>query len=193
MILSNIEIHRALDEKRLILDPEPLPRFPEIGKECPYNTHTVDLKLSDEILVPKEGKFCIDLTRPGSLAEEIANHSEVLKITNSQPYHLEPGKFILGMTLEKIGLPIDYAPPYLSARIEGKSSRARLGLIIHCTAPTIHPDFKGNIALEMANLGPASIILKPHMYIAQLIIEQVYGRIEKNPSQFQDQTRPSGQ
>ncbi len=53
MLLSNLEIHKALDEGRLVIDPEPQPRFREIGvKYCPYDSHTVDLKLGDEIIIP---------------------------------------------------------------------------------------------------------------------------------------------
>ncbi|MBN1766470.1 MAG: dCTP deaminase [Sedimentisphaerales bacterium] len=192
MILSNIEIHRALDEKRLIIEPEPQPRIPTLGQECPYDSHSVNLKLHEEILKPKSGKFSIDLTQPGSLAQLITEHSEKYIISKKQPYMLAPGEFVLARTLEKIDLPIIGNPPYLAARIEGKSSRARLGLIVHCTAPTVHPGFTGTLTLEMANLGPATISLIPEMYIAQLILEQVKGEILLNPSQFQDQSDPSG-
>jgi dCTP deaminase len=86
---------------------------------------------------------------------------------------------------------MDKGQPYLAARIEGKSSRARFGLIVHCTAPTVHPGFCGKLTLEMANFGPTDIMLKPNMYIAQLIVEQVCGEIHPNLSQFQGQTSPS--
>lgn len=192
MILSNQELHKAIDEGRLLIEPEPQPRIPSIGVDCPYDTHSVNLKLGNEILVPKAGKFCIDLTKPGSLPEAIKANSDTYKITSEQPYHLKPHKFILASTLEKITLPMTTERPYLAARIEGKSSRARLGLIVHCTAPTVHPGFSGILTLEMVNFGPIDIILKPRMYIAQLIVEQVLGEIHTNLSQFQNQTSPSG-
>ena len=68
MILSNVHIHNALDERSLILDPEPSPRFPSPdGKiECPYNTTSVDLRLGEEILIPKEDRpFNIDFSVRG--------------------------------------------------------------------------------------------------------------------------------
>ena len=64
---------------------------------------------------------------------------------------------------------------WLAARVEGKSSLARFGLLAHFTAPTIHAGFEGHITLEMMNLGPSPIILTPGMAICQLILEQVHG------------------
>ena len=55
VILSNIEIQKALDEGRLVIEPEPLPRRPAAGEYCPYDTHAVDLRLFQEIAVPQPG------------------------------------------------------------------------------------------------------------------------------------------
>jgi dCTP deaminase len=192
MILSNCEIHKALDSKRLIITPEPQPRIPTIGQECPYDTHSVNLRLHNEILFPEGGKFTINLQNPGSLADLITLHSKKYDINERQGFELKPGDFVLAQTVERIGLPITDSRPYLAARIEGKSSRARWGLIVHCTAPTVHPGFEGHLTLEMANLGPATITLTYQMYIAQLIVEQVTGEIISNPSDFQGQSHPSG-
>lgn len=92
MILSNVEIHRALDEGRLIIDPEPIPRLPSIDSpDCPYDTHTVDLRLADEISVPhKDSTFCYELTKAGSLAKTIQRNSETHKISHNRPFNLEP-------------------------------------------------------------------------------------------------------
>ncbi len=80
----------------------------------------------------------------------------------------------------------------LAARVEGRSSFARCGLLVHFTAPTIHAGFNGRITLELINLGSIPILLYPEAYICQLIIEQVVGTPLKNDSQFQGQTKPSG-
>jgi dCTP deaminase len=80
----------------------------------------------------------------------------------------------------------------LAARIEGKSSLARCGLLVHFTAPTVHAGYDGPLALEMINLGNVGISLFPAMPIAQLILETVVGDPEENPSQFQGQTTPVG-
>lgn len=194
MILSNVEVHRALDNGRLVISPEPKPRFASLGGgHCPYDTHSVDLRLSTEVLVPKSGAFVYDLTQPGNLPELIDRNSDKFTISREQPFKLAPNKFILGKTLERVELPL---PPdgdvCLAARIEGKSSRARLGLLIHFTAPTVHPGFKGTLTLEIINLGHNAIQLVPEMAIAQLIVEEVKGIPRENPSQFQGQTTASG-
>ena len=126
MILSNVELFAELDAGRLIIKPEPAPRLPEVGQaHSPFDTHSVDLRLGDEITVPKAGQFSYDLTKPGSIAETIRQHSETIKITEWQPFTLEPGRFVLARTHEHIELPI--LPEHatcLAVRIEGKSSRA---------------------------------------------------------------------
>ncbi len=193
MILSNLEIQTALDKGRLVIEPEPSPRRLEPGDTyCPYNTTSVDLKLHNEISVPKSGAFAYDLTQPGAISEQIAKNSEKRLLTKDQPYKLERGKFVLGWTLERIVLPTDKGPPYLAARIEGKSSRSRCGVLIHFTAPTVHTGWSGRLTLEMINLGPAIFLLSPEMPIAQLIVEEVSGQIMLNPSQFQNQSTPEG-
>ena len=106
---------------------------------------------------------------------------------------LRPNHFVLGRTLEWVELPILLGrKTCLAARIEGKSSRARFGILIHFTAPTVHPGFAGTLTLEMINLGPASFMLRPGMAIAQLIVEEVRGCPIRNPSEFQGQQEPAG-
>jgi dCTP deaminase len=192
VILSNVEIQKALDEGRLVIEPQPQPTKPELGKYCPYDTHSVDLRLHKEITVPKGGPFVYDLMESGSLAELISKHSEKFTLRENQPFHLKPNQFILGRTLERIRLPITKGLPYLAARIEGKSSRARCGVLVHFTAPTVHPGWEGPLTLEIINLGPTKFALHPEMPIAQLIVEQIFGSLTPNPSQFQNQTTPEG-
>ena len=194
MILSNQELFKALNDGRLVIKPEPTPRVPTIDQpHTPFDTHSVDLRLADAISVPKAGQFTYDLTQPGSIANTITQHSDELTITEGQPFHLKPNQFVLGNTLESIELPISPdSPTCLSARIEGKSSRARFGLLVHFTAPTVHPGFQGTLTLEIINLGPASLLLIPGMYIAQLIVEEVKGTPSRNDSEFQNQSSPAG-
>ena len=192
MILSNIKIQKALDDGRLVIDPEPLPRRPQAGEYCPYDTHAVDLRLFQEIAVPQAAPHHYDVTKRGTLPEMIAGHSRRYVLVEDNPYPLKPHQFILGRTLERIELPVDKGVPHLAARIEGKSSRARCGLMVHFTAPTVHPGWVGPLTLEMINLGPQTIILRPGMAIAQLIIEEVRGEIFLNPSQFHGQSTPEG-
>jgi len=196
MILCNEAIQRALDDGRLKITPEPSPRRPKVGGgHCPYDTHTVDLRLAAEISVPiGEGVASIDLARPGMVANFIQRNSRTFTISEIQPFILEPNKFVLGRTMESVGLPIKKrAAICLAARIEGKSSRARFGLLIHFTAPTVHPGWEcAPLTLEMINLGAWPIQLTLGMAIAQLIVEEVSGIPFANASQFQGQTTPAG-
>lgn len=194
MILSNVSIHEALDKGWLILDPEPAPRQkPDDDTECPYQTSAVDLRLGSEIAYFNEGlALNIDL-RKGDFKALFGPNSQSRTITEEQPFVLRPNKLVLGKTLERVNLPLQpEGIVSLAARVEGKSSFARCGLLVHFTAPTIHSGFEGNITLELINLGPLDIALYPSMPICQLIIEQVYGTPFSNKSQFQGQTTPAG-
>ncbi|WP_437276683.1 dCTP deaminase [Sorangium sp. So ce375] len=94
-------------------------------------------------------------------------------------YVLEPGAFLLAWTREFVELPYQSR---LAARVEGKSSLARLGVGIHVTAPTIHAGFSGQIQLEVFNHGQLRIRLTPGLKICQLIFEQTAGTPEKGYS-----------
>jgi dCTP deaminase len=107
-------------------------------------------------------------------------------------FALQPGSFVLGNTIERIELPIVSGQTSLAARVEGRSSFARCGLIIHFTAPTIHAGFSGTITLEMTNLGSYPIMLYQDLPICQLIIEEVRGEPYPNPSTFHQQSHPTG-
>ncbi len=99
---------------------------------------------------------------------------------------LVPQNLILAWTVEYIDLKYDAR---LAARVEGKSSLARLGIAVHMTAPTIHSGFKGKVRLEVVNYGPLPIRLRPGMRICQLIFEQTLGTPEKGyQGQFLGQT-----
>lgn len=195
MILSNQSLHKALDNKWLIIDPEPTPRrkTEAAGVDCPYQTSAVDLRLGSEIAWFKEGlPINIDLRR-GSFADLFGPNSVCRTITSDQPFSLAPQKFVLGKTLERVELPIVDGAPCLAARVEGRSSYARCGLLVHFTAPTIHAGFRGTITLELINLGPIPIMLYPASPICQLIVEQVEGVPFRNDSRFQGQSRAGGE
>lgn len=194
MILSNVEIHRALDERRLVIHPEPLPRKPSgtVKDDCPYQTSSVDLRLAPEISYFKEGlPLDINLSR-GGFASLFGPMSDKFTLSQGQPFVLRPNHLVLGRTFERVELPIVPNGQSLAARVEGKSSYARCGLLVHFTAPTIHSGFAGTITLELINLGPCNISLYPGAPICQLIIEEVAGTPFRNDSQFQGQSQPGG-
>jgi dCTP deaminase len=103
---------------------------------------------------------------------------------------IRPGEFVLALTRERVELP---RQSRLAARVEGRSSLARLGLAVHLTAPTIHAGFRGYITLEITNQGPIPIKLRPGLAICQLILEHVFGTpAAEMTGAFQDQTSVEG-
>src|SRR5919107_438393 len=97
------------------------------------------------------------------LAEPPTNLTEQISITDAEPFVIHPGEFCLGRTLEWVELPDDVV-----ARIEGKSSLGRLGLIVHATAGFCDPGWRGTLTLELNNLTRVPIKLYPGLLIAQL-------------------------
>lgn len=199
MILSNVKIHEAIDDGRLVIDPEPLPRFGS-DAETPYDTTSVDLRLGDQYSKPKDiGKLVVDLTMPGSIVPTLRAAFDTQPFPDD--FVLMPGEFILAQTLERVQL----TPPEafvgdaigrhpLAARVEGKSSLARLGVLVHFTAPTIHNGFgPAPIALEIICMGHVPLRLKMGVSICQLIIEEVEGNPLQHEGQFHHQQSPTGE
>ena len=115
-----------------------------------------------------------------------------MRLDDDQPFILHPGEFVLGSTLEVVGLADDVV-----ARLEGKSSLGRLGLLIHSTAGFIDPGFKGQVTLELSNVANLPIAIYPGMKIGQISFYQMttpaehpYGSAEMG-SKYQGQVGPT--
>lgn len=173
MVLTDREIQAALQCGHIKITPLP-------GVEA-YSSTSVDLTLSKFIRTWK--------TEPIKGVEQIIspstegyNFNEVLKALsdirelNAEGYVLKPQEFVLGWTEENIELPTSSR---IAARVEGKSSFARLGVGIHITAPTIHAGFPGPIQLEIVNHGTIKVKLVPGTRVCQLIFEQTLGTPDK--------------
>ena len=119
---------------------------------------SVDLRLGNTFRV-----FHNHRTAAIDLAEPPTNLTEQIAITDDEPFVIHPGEFVLGRTLEWVELPDDVV-----ARIEGKSSLGRLGLIVHATAGFVDPGWKGTLTLEITNLTRVPIKLWAAKPIAQL-------------------------
>jgi dCTP deaminase len=119
---------------------------------------SVDLRLGDTFRVFDNHRIAaIDLReRPANLTSEV-------RIDPDDAFVIHPGEFCLGRTLEWVELPNDVV-----ARIEGKSSLGRLGLIVHATAGFVDPGFTGTLTLEITNFNSVPIVLRPGLPIAQL-------------------------
>ncbi len=194
MILSNVAIHQAIDAGDLAITPEPLPRQNSLANpdESPYATTSVNLRLDSALSIGDVKKpFCIDLRTKG-IAQLLSQAYRPHVMDERGGFSLEPHLFVLGKTLETVTLPIRPERPVYAARVEGRSSFARCGLLIHFTAPTIHAGWDGPITFEIMNLGPHPIMLFPKMQICQLIFETVQGTPLRADSQFQGQRTPAG-
>jgi dCTP deaminase len=125
-------------------------------------------------------------------AEEQSELTREVEPVGDEPFILHPGEFVLGSTYELVSLPADIA-----ARLEGKSSLGRLGLLTHSTAGFIDPGFTGHVTLELSNVATLPIKLYPGMKIGQLCFfrltspsERPYGSAGSG-SRYQDQRGPT--
>ncbi|MCY2930062.1 MAG: dCTP deaminase [Planctomycetota bacterium] len=185
MILTDREILTSLEHGQIVIQPVPDP--------VRFSSTSVDLCLSNVIRVwdfDQVEKTKGEVITPGAefnYEKFRAKYTKKVVVDKSKGYVLAPDAFVLGWTKELLVLPNHSR---IAARVEGKSSLARLGLAVHVTAPTIHAGFEGPIQLEMCNLGPVSIRLTPDMPICQLIFEQTFGTPAKGYSgQFKKQKR----
>jgi dCTP deaminase len=178
VILTDREIQIYIDRGLIAIDPPP--------ETTAYQSTSVDLTLDPVVNVLKEqqpqeipgldrGEDSIDPTKPGFKVEDVIKALSDTTTIDVTGYLLRPGKLLLGMTREYV----DLKEARLGARVEGKSSLARIGLSVHVTAPTIHAGFEGRIRLEIMNHGILPIRLKPGMRICQLIFEQTVGTPDK--------------
>ncbi|MFS3127413.1 dCTP deaminase [Nocardioides sp. Bht2] len=125
-------------------------------------------------------------------AADQSDLTRMVEPIDDEPFILHPGEFVLGSTYEVVSLPDDIA-----ARVEGKSSLGRLGLLTHATAGFVDPGFSGHVTLELANVATLPIKLYPGMKIGQLCFFRLtspslhpYGS-EKYGSRYQGQRGPT--
>jgi dCTP deaminase len=173
MILTDREIRIAIARGLIEIDPPP-------NEAVAFTSTAVDLTLDPIIRTFKEHApgvvTVIDPTASGFNSETTIRELTDEKKIPSTGYQLGPKKLVLAWTREYIRLAIETRT---AARVEGRSSLARLGLGVHVTAPTIHAGFAGPIQLEMINHGIVPILLRPGMRICQLIFETTLGTPEK--------------
>ncbi len=178
MLLSDRDIRAELDARRVVLDP---------FDESMIQPSSVDIRLDKYFRVFENHRYPhIDP------AEDQSDLTRAVEPNPDEPFILHPGEFVLGSTYEVITLPDDVA-----ARVEGKSSLGRLGLLTHATAGFIDPGFSGHVTLELSNMATLPIKLWPGMKIGQLCFfrlssaaENPYGSA-KSGSRYQGQRGPT--
>jgi dCTP deaminase len=171
MILTDREIKIAVQRGLIVIDPPP-------DEDVAFSSTAVDLTLDSTVITfnpPIEGVERIIDPSQANVSDIIRELTQSKKIPNAG-YLLAPKTLVLAWTRENVGLDIGTR---IAARVEGKSSLARLGLGVHVTAPTIHAGFTGQIQLEMVNHGSAPIRLRTGMRICQLIFETTLGTPER--------------
>jgi dCTP deaminase len=148
-VLSDGTIRRLIADGRVRVEP---------FDDTMVQPASIDLRLGSSFRVFHNHRIgAIDLADPPK------NLTEHVEIDDGESFVIHPGEFVLGRTQEHVELPDDVV-----ARIEGKSSLGRLGLIVHATAGFVDPGFKGTLTLEITNLTRVPIILWPGKPIAQL-------------------------
>ncbi|WP_030188201.1 dCTP deaminase [Streptomyces violaceorubidus] len=178
MLLSDLHLREAIADGRLGIDP---------FDESMLQPASIDVRLDAAFRVFESHRHdCID---PSVQQDDLTRLVEVLP---GEAFVLHPGEFVLGSTLERVSL-----PDTLAARLEGKSSLGRLGLITHSTAGFIDPGFEGHVTLELSNLATLPIKLWPGMKIGQICVFQLsspsehpYGSAVRG-SRYQGQRGPT--
>lgn len=180
MILSDRDIKTKLDSGEIKISPMP-------DLTVALGPMSIDLRLGHQFMVFKrtEQPF-IDVQKP----ETFENLTSLINKQNHEPFTIHPGEFVLATTLESVEIPND-----LAGRLEGRSSLGRLGIVIHSTAGKFDPGWKGNLVLEISNIGLLPVRLYPEMRVCQFLFEQLSSETtqpytKRASSKYKVQTTP---
>ena len=178
MLLSDRDIRAELASGRVVLDPL---------DEDMVQPSSVDVRIDRFFRLFDNHKYPVI-----DPAQEQPGLTRLVEVATDDPFVLHPGEFVLASTFELVSLPDDIA-----ARLEGKSSLGRLGLLTHSTAGFIDPGFSGHVTLELSNVATLPITLWPGMKIGQLCFfrlsspaEHPYGS-DRYGSRYQGQRGPT--
>jgi dCTP deaminase len=178
MVLSDSTIREQVEAGRIVFDPY------DPGLVQPSS---VDMRVDGKFRVFNNARYpYIDVRQP------MEDLTSMVEVPEDEPFILHPGEFVLGQTLERVKLPDD-----IVARLEGKSSLGRLGLLIHSTAGFVDAGFEGNLTLELSNVANLPITIYRGMPIGQISfmrmdkpVEHPYGSGETG-SKYQGQAEPT--
>ena len=178
VVLSDRSIKSEIAAGRILIEP---------FDESLVQPSSVDVRVDRKFRVFHNARYpYIDVRQP------MDDLTEAVTVEEDRPFILHPGEFVLGQTLERVTLPND-----LVARLEGKSSLGRLGLLIHSTAGFVDSGFSGNLTLELSNVANLPITIYHGMPIGQISFMRMDGPVdrpygaESNTSKYQGQTEPT--
>lgn len=174
MLLSDRDIKKELEQGRIQLDPLDY---------AAIQPASVDVRIDRFFRLFDNHKYSVI-----DPSEEQPGLTRLIEVEADEPFVLHPGEFVLGSTFEQVTLPADIA-----ARLEGKSSLGRLGLLTHSTAGFVDPGFSGHVTLELSNMATLPIKLWPGMKIGQLCFFRVSSEVEKPYGAKENQSRYQGQ
>lgn len=175
MILSDRDLRAAVKNGDLVIDP---------FDDSMIQPSSVDLTVDNQFRVFNNSKYpYIDVR------QEMEELTSLVEVKPDEPFILHPGEFVLGSTYEKVSLANG-----LVARLEGKSSLGRLGLLIHSTAGFVDAGWSGYLTLELSNVANLPITIYPNMKIGQLCVFQMTSPADRPYSmtgKYQDQRGPT--
>jgi dCTP deaminase len=180
MILSDADILRRLEDGDLVVEPLDDP-------DIQIQPASVDLRLGREFLEFRRTN--IPYIHPND-EREVDDYVSETFVEEGEEFVLHPGDFVLGTTKERVEI-----PPDLIAHVEGRSSLGRLAIVVHSTAGLCDPGYRGQITLELSNLGTAPVSLTPGMRVSQLTFTELTSPAERpygsdRGSKYQDQDGP---
>jgi len=160
VLLSDRDIRAEIDGGRVRLDPY---------EEAMVQPSSIDVRIDKFFRLFDNHKYPVI-----DPAQDQPDLTRLVEVEPGEPFILHPGEFVLGSTYEQVTLPDDIA-----ARLEGKSSLGRLGLLTHSTAGFIDPGFTGHVTLELSNVATLPIKLWPGMKIGQMCFFRLTSPAEK--------------
>jgi dCTP deaminase len=163
MILSDHDIKIALKRGRIRITPKP-------DYATQLGSCSVDLRLGRQFQIFEHSRSALIDPKNPLPPEEFMRKVEVLK---SEAFILQPGDFVLATTIERIALSDD-----LLARLEGRSSLGRLGIVVHSTASVFEPGWDGTVVMELGNMGRMAVALYPGMRICALTFEELSSPVD---------------
>lgn len=178
VILSDRDLLAEINKGSIIIDP--------FDPAC-VQPSSIDVKVSNLFRVFRNHSAAVL-----DVKKDLTDLTELVEVADGEAFMLHPGEFVLGSTLERVAV-----PSHLVARVEGKSSLGRLGLVIHSTAGFIDAGFDGHVTLELANLANLPITLYPGMKIGQISFITMTSPAEKpygsgaHGSKYQGQRGPT--
>ena len=163
MVLSDGDIKKALLQGRIIITPKP-------DLKTQLGSCSIDLRLGNTFRVFDHSRNAYIDPSKKDFSNEITKE---VKVKKNDSFMMQPGEFVLAVTLEKVKIPED-----IMGRLEGRSSLGRLGIVVHSTASVFDPGWDGKPVLELGNLGRMAVKLTPGMRICAMTFEEL-----KSPSE----------